>query len=125
MTIQEIFNFAPIEEGIIDIQWKIEHRCGNYESQKEFIRRLLKMRKRLLNHEFVMDEHYQLLLEEFNAAMREQLKIMRLETIKAYSAVIETGISGKIEAVGNALWDMGIQESTRFRLLEPRKCGRS
>ncbi len=49
---------------------------------------------------YKMDEHYRQLLEEFNAAMREQLKIMRLETIKAYSAVIETGISGKIEAVG-------------------------
>lgn len=74
MAIREIFNSSPIEEveeEIIDLQWKIEHRCGNYESQKEFIRRLLEMRKRLLNHEFVMDEHYRQLLEEFNATMRE------------------------------------------------------
>ena len=75
MTIQEILNSSlikEVEEEIIDLQWKIEHRCGSYESQKEFIRRLLEIRKRLLNHEFVMDEHYRQLLEEFNAAMREQ-----------------------------------------------------
>lgn len=110
MTIQEIFNSAPIEEieeEVIDFQLKIEHRCGNYESQKEFIKRLLEIRKRLLNHEFVMNEHYKQLLEESNAAMREQLKRMRIETIKAYTAVIEADVSGKIEAVGKCFMGYG------------------
>lgn len=124
MTIQEILNSSlieEVEEEIIDLQWKIEHRCGSYESQKEFIRRLLEIRRRLLNHEFVMDEHYRQLLEEFNAAMREQLKIMRLETIKVYSAVIETGISGKFEAVGKCFMGYGYSRIHPIQTVRAKK----
>lgn len=112
MTIQELFKSTPIEEveeEIINLQYQIEHRYGNYESQKDLIKRLLGIRKRLLNHEFVMNEHHKQLLEEFNAAMREQLKKTRIETIKTYLAVIRSGINGKIKAVGKCF--MGYEYS--------------
>lgn len=112
MTVQEIFNLPAIKEiekEILGLQWEIEHPRGRNKTQKELIKQLIKIRKRLLDHEFVMDEHYKRLLEEFNGAMRNQLIKMRIETIKAYTATINAGVSGEIEAIGKCF--MGYEYS--------------
>lgn len=103
MTVQEIFNtpaIKEIEEEILGLQYEIERSRGNKEVQRELIRRLLKIRKTLLDREFVMDADYKRLLGEFNEAMRRQLVEMRLDTIKAYHAANVAGLKGDVEAIG-------------------------
>lgn len=102
MTVQEIFNMPVLEEiedRILLLQRRAE-RTGWHERETMEIKCLLPIRKRVLNHHFVMDGHYRQLLAEFNDAMRRQLIEMRKETIKAYNAMAEAGIKGEVEAVG-------------------------
>ncbi|WP_455626306.1 hypothetical protein [Parabacteroides sp.] len=116
MTIQEIFNLPiikEIEEEILNTQWTIDFRKGCYETQKELIKRLIELRKQLLENEFVMNEYYKRLLSEFNEAMRDQLIKMRLETIKAYKAAEIAGLIGQIEAIGKCF--MGY----RYSIIHP------
>lgn len=96
MTIQEIFNLPEIEE----IEEEMILLSKSTPNDHEIIKRLLPIRKRLLNQHFAMDGQYKLLLPEFNEAMRLQLTEMRKETIKTYNAVAGAGIRGVIETVG-------------------------
>ena len=72
MTAQEIFRLPAvdfIEAEICDLYWQYEQHCYYNKAEKEAIKKLLAVRKRLLDKEFVMDAHYKQLLNDFNKAM--------------------------------------------------------
>lgn len=100
MSVQDIFNLPAIKEiekNILDLQRDIEMGHGNSDTNSSMIKRLLLIRKHLLDHKFVMDETYKGLLGEFNDALRKQLVVMRNNAIKAYNAVMLTDIDGDVE----------------------------
>ena len=93
MTAQEIFRLPTIdfiEAKICNLYWQYEQHCYYCEAEKEAIKQLLAVRKRLLDKEFVMDDNYKQLLCDFNKALSEQLLQMRLAVISAYNAVKQT-----------------------------------
>ena len=105
MTVQEIFKLPSIdliEREICHLYWLNErHWFRNKNSgEKEAIKQLLAVRKRLLDKEFVMDDHYKQLLNDFNKAMTEQLLQMRLAVISAYNALRQTESHYEITAIG-------------------------
>ena len=103
MTAQEIFRLPAIdfiEVEICDLYWQYEHHSYYNKGEKEAIKKLLAVRKRLLDKEFVMDAHYKQLLNSFNKAMAEQLLQMRLAVISAYNAVKQTAADREITAIG-------------------------
>ena len=72
MTAQEIFRLPAIdfiEAEICDLYWQYERHCYYNKAEKEAIKQLLAVRKRLLDKEFVMDDNYKQLLNDFNKAM--------------------------------------------------------
>lgn len=106
-TIQEIFKQEPvrlIEDAIFDA-------CQEHEQMKfaepygENVTRLLKIRKQLLDHEFVMDEQYKGLLSEFNEALKKALLTMRTQTIAAVEAVYSTPMQYDISVTGKCFLD--------------------
>ena len=103
MNVQEVFNLPAIKEiekNILDLQRYIDTAHGLSDTDTATIRRLLLIRKHLLDHEFVLDESYKRLLGEFNEALRQQLVAMRNNAIKAYNAVLLTDVEGDIEVTG-------------------------
>ena len=57
MTAQEIFRLPAIdfiEAEICDLYWQYERHCYYNKAEKEAIKQLLAVRKRLLDKEFVM-----------------------------------------------------------------------
>ena len=103
MTTQEIFRLPVIdfiEIKICDLYWQYEQHCYYNKADKEAIKQLLAVRKRLLDKEFVMDNHYKQLLNDFNKAMTEQLLQMRLDVISAYNAVKQTTADHDVTAIG-------------------------
>lgn len=103
MTAQEIFRLPAIdfiEAEICNLYWQYEQHCYYNKAEKEAIKQLLAVRKRLLDKEFVMDDHYKQLLNDFNKAMTEQLLQMRLAVISAYNAVNQTAGDHDVTAIG-------------------------
>lgn len=103
MDVLEIFNLPAIKEiekNILDLQRDIETSHGLSDTSSAIIRRLLLIRKHLLDHEFVMDETYKALLEDFNESLSKQLVAMRNNAIKAYNAVMLTDLEGDVEVTG-------------------------
>ena len=71
--IQEIFKSAAIKEietEIIDMEYEVERSHISTETAKDGIRRLLGIRRTLLNKMFVMDEENKQLLSDFNEALK-------------------------------------------------------
>ena len=90
MTAQEIFRLPAIdfiEAEICDLYWQYERHCYYNKAEKEAIKQLLAVRKRLLDKEFVMDDNYKQLLNDFNKVMTDQLLQMRRTVISTYNAV--------------------------------------
>lgn len=102
-SVLEIFNqpsIKEIERQIIGAQCDVERSGYDDKDSANFIKRMLPIRRNLMNREFVLDDDYKRLLSEFNDALQIQLLKMRKETIKAYNAVKSTGVEGDIEATG-------------------------
>lgn len=105
MNVQDIFDspaIRTIERELSNLLWEYNKHCclENGNGEKEAIRRLLDVRKQLLDKKFVMDAPYKLLLSDFNKALTEQLLKMRLAVITAYHAVRQAVPDHDIEAVG-------------------------
>ena len=104
MTAQEIFRLPAIdfiEAEICDLYWQYEQHCYyDNNAEKEAIKKLLAVRKRLLDKEFVMDDHYKQLLNDFNRAMTDQLLQMRRTVISTYNAVKQVSADYDITAMG-------------------------
>lgn len=103
MTVNEILRLpaiAIIENEIIDVFNEYERHGFSNCGDKQCIRRLLAVRKRLLDRMFVMDDHYKHLLSDFNKALSDQLLQMRLAVISAYNAVRQTAANHGVETVG-------------------------
>ena len=91
MTIHEIFNIADVQEvemQILRLFSNVQNKNQERDSIKMAIRELLKVRKRLLDKLFVMDEYYKSMLYTFNEAMIVQLLKMRNRTIAMCEAVV-------------------------------------
>lgn len=104
-NVQEIFNspaIRTIERELRNLLCEYDEHCylGNSASEMEAIRRLLDIRKQLLDKQFVMDAHYKQLLADFNKALTEQLLKMRLDVISTYNAVRQVAPEHDMEAVG-------------------------
>ena len=106
-TIQEIFeqdSVRLIEDAIFDACQ--EHELMKFaEPYGENVTRLLKIRKELLDREFVMDEQYKGLLSEFNEALKKALLTMRTQTIAAVEAVYSTPMQYDISVTGKCFLD--------------------
>lgn len=113
MTVQEIFDLPAIKEierNILDLQSEVEAKRGFNETDASTIRRLLLIRKHLLDKEFLMDGNYKALLIEFNDSLWQQLIKMRNEGIKAYEAIVKAGVEGDAVVIGKCF--LGYEYST-------------
>ncbi len=106
-TIQEIYE----QESIRLIEDAIFEACREHERMKfadpygKNVTRLLKIRKELLDREFVMDEQYKGLLSEFNEALKKALLTMRTQTIAAVEALHNASIECDINVTGKCFLD--------------------
>lgn len=125
MTVQEIFDLPAIreiEKDILDLQRDIEvRRCGGTKNAEDVIRSLLKIRKHLLDNEFVMDNEYKQLLVEFNDSLREQLVKMRNEGIKTYGSVVKAGTEGDVEVIGKCFLGYGYSSIHPIQTIRAKK----
>lgn len=106
-TIQEIFeqdSVRLIEDAIFDACQ--EHELMKFaEPYGENVTRLLKIRKELLDREFVMDEQYKGLLSEFNEALKKALLTMRTQIIATVEALYKVPIECNIYVTGKCFLD--------------------
>lgn len=106
-TIQEIYE----QESIRLIEDAIFEACREHERMKfadpygKNVTRLLKIRKELLDREFVMDEQYKGLLSEFNEALKKALLTMRTQTIAAVETLHNAFIECDINVTGKCFLD--------------------
>lgn len=103
MTVQEIFKLPQIktiEEEIIRIESGFREHIDNDSEKVAVIKELLRVRKELLNQQFIMNADYAKLLAEFNEALRLQLIELKNQMVRAYDAVKASGINGEIESRG-------------------------
>lgn len=110
MTIQDIFNtkaVVEIETEILDVYIECEKRRLQNDTVVYAIRRLLGIRKNILNNMFVMDDKYKQLLYGFNEALIGQLKEMRKRTIALYHATKDTCQYASLEVEGKCLLGYG------------------
>ena len=106
-TIQEIYEqdtVRLIEDAIFEA-CKEHERMKLADSYGKNVTRLLKIRKQLLDREFVMDEQYKSLLSEFNEALKKALLTMRTQTIAAVEAVYNAPIECDISVTGKCFLD--------------------
>lgn len=90
MTVEEIFklpDIIDIEKQILDAQRDIETGRGNEDCHAAVIRELIRLRKKFLDREFVMNGNYKSLLADFNNALRDALVSIRKKAIKIYNGV--------------------------------------
>ena len=121
--VSEIFEspeIKAIEIEILNLYYEINRRWEANERNKFAITRLLKIRKKLLDSKFVMDDYSKQLLSEFNEAMKQQLIIMRSRTEELY----HWNIHHIWESRENASWDIPIPHFTPSKRQGQRKCGR-
>lgn len=89
-TVQELFSSKPVHDiecQILTLVCDAFNNSYRYSYNKKAIQELLKVRKRLLDSQFVMDLHYKALLCEFNEALKCHLLRMRERTIKMYDVI--------------------------------------
>lgn len=119
MTAQEIFRLPAIdfiEAEICDLHWQYERHCYYNKAEKEAIKQLLAVRKRLLDKEFVMDDNYKQLLNDFNKAMTEQLLQMRRTVISTYNAVKQVRPIMTLQPWENASWPTSFRHCIQISL---------
>ena len=110
MTVQEIFATKAVKEietGILDVYFENEKYGTHNETEVYTIRRLLAVRKNILNDMFVMADEYKQLLDNFNKALIGQLKEMRKRTIALYNSTKDTFQYSNLEVEGKCLLGYG------------------
>ena len=101
--IQEIFSSAAIKEierEIIDMEYEVERSHISTETAKDGIRRLLEIRRTLLNQMFVMDEENKQLLSDFNEALKAQMIEMRKRAVRLLESAVASDASASYELTG-------------------------
>lgn len=91
MTVQEIFDnpaIKEIEEKMLFLQTDADGRFWLSMQNCNSILQLMEVRKRLLDSMFVLDEHYNKLLYEFNDALKANLIDMRTREIEMVKTLI-------------------------------------
>lgn len=99
-TIHEIYEQDSIRLIEDEILLSVNTSKWDDYYEVEFIKRLLEMRKQLLDKEFVMNEEYKHLLSEFNEAMKTQVIDMRTKVIATYQAIASTEVMKRAEVKG-------------------------
>lgn len=110
MTVQDIFNTKAVKEietEILDVYFANEKHGTHNEIEVHVIRRLLGIRKNILNDMFVFDSQYKQLLYDFNEALIGQLKEMRKRTIALYHATKDICQDTSLEVSGKCLLGYG------------------
>lgn len=110
MTEQEMFNTKAVKEietEILDVYFENERHGTHNETEVYTIRRLLGIRKNILNDMFVFDNQYKQLLYDFNEALIEQLKEMRKRTIALYHVTKDICQGTSLEVEGKCLLGYG------------------
>ena len=113
MTIEEIFklpDIIEIEKQILDAQRDIETGCGNEDCHAAVIRELIRLRKKFLDREFVMNGNYKSLLADFNNALRDALVSIRKKAIKIYNGVKLADADDSFAVIGKCF--LGYQYSS-------------
>ena len=101
--IQEIFSSAAIKEierEIIDMEYEVERSHISTETAKDGIRRLLEIRRTLLNQMFVMDEENKQLLSDFNEAIKAQMIEMRKRAVRLLESAVASDACVSCELTG-------------------------
>ena len=103
MTAQEIFDTTAvrsIEKQILSLYSEFDGKGLQENGTKQAIVSLLKVRKRILDSMFVLDEQHKRLLAEFNGTMKQQLIEMRKRSIDIYNAVYTQDMVGNVIVEG-------------------------
>lgn len=113
MTVEEIFklpDIIDIEKQILDAQRDIETGRGNEDCHAAVIRELIRLRKKFLDREFVMNGNYKSLLADFNNALRDALVSIRKKAIKIYNGVKLADADDSFAVIGKCF--LGYQYSS-------------
>ena len=113
MTVEEIFklpDIIDIEKQILDAQRDIETGRGNEYCHAAVIRELIRLRKKFLDREFVMNGNYKSLLADFNNALRDALVSIRKKAIKIYNGVKLADADDSFAVIGKCF--LGYQYSS-------------
>lgn len=124
MTVQDIFNtkaVVEIETEILDVYFENEKHGTHNETEVYTIRRLLGIRKNILNDMFVLDNQYKQLLYDFNEALIEQLKEMRKRTIALYHVTKDTCQYGNLEVEGKCFLGYGYSAKHPVQTIRAKK----
>jgi hypothetical protein len=123
--VSEIFEspeIKAIEIEILNLYYEINRRWEANERNKFAITRLLKIRKKLLDSKFVMDDYSKQLLSEFNEAMKQQLIIMRSRTEELYHRMEDLEYPSYMEVTGKCF--LGYTYSTLHPIQKPNDKGK-
>lgn len=113
MTVEEIFklpDIIDIEKQILDAQRDIETGRGNGDCHAAVIRELIRLMKKFLDREFVMNGNYKSLLADFNNALRDALVSIRKKAIKIYNGVKLADADDSFAVIGKCF--LGYQYSS-------------
>ena len=124
MTVQEIFNtkaVREIETEILDVYFENEKHGTHNETEVYTIRRLLAVRKNILNDMFVLDAETKQLIYDFNEALIKQLKEMRNRTLAIYQATKDSCIQGSIEVEGKCFLGYGFSSIHPIQTIRAKK----
>lgn len=124
MNVQEIFStkaVREVENEILTIYFENEVRLGHDEKEVYAIRRLLGIRKNILNDMFVLDAGTKQLIYDFNEALIIQLKEMRNQALAVYQATKGSCIHGSIEVEGKCFLGYGYSSIHPIQTIRAKK----
>lgn len=110
MNVQEIYNTTAvkeIEQEILTTYFEDEVKSAHDEKEVYTIRKMLEVRKTLLNDMFILDDDYKQLLYDFNEALIQQLKEMRKRTIALYQTTLDAQLPSDLEVEGKCFLGYG------------------
>lgn len=122
MKIQEILDspdIRAVEIAILDVV-ETEQHSGSNPLGEEAIRRLLSLRKQMLDQRFVLTDEYKRLLEEFNDRLIGALLEMRVQTINMHSGALNAGMCG-VDTVGKVFMSYGYPENHPVQTIRAKK----
>ena len=124
MTVQEVFNnkaVKEVEQEILSVYFEVEKGWFRGEPQLLTIRKLLEIRKSLLDDMFEMNEAYKMLLYEFNEALSLQMIEMRKRTISLFQATKSLNLPGSYDVVGNCFLGYGYSKIHPVQTIRAKK----
>ena len=103
MEIQEILNepaIMAIENEMISLECEIVNSDCVMSGSLETMRMLIRLRQRVLNGLFSMNDSYGELLYSFNESLKQKLIRMRKDTISVAQRFVGDGLEGDVQTYG-------------------------